>query len=172
MALQESKLLILFLLLSIKIDTTYENATSTVSSSSPWLKKVENRWPRPSGCWNRPWMCSRGEFPPRNLCCRNRCVDVTSDRNNCGFCGVRCLFNMQCCARLCTNTNIDPFNCGSCGHVCPFPNLCVFGLCGYAQLPLPPPSPSCPPTSKQPPPRRPPHLLHQPPSQGHGPHEL
>ncbi|XP_054818013.1 stigma-specific STIG1-like protein 4 [Prosopis cineraria] len=158
MALQESKLLMLFLLiLSIKIDATYEHATSgTVSSSSSsWLKKVAHR-PRHIGCSKRPLMCSRGEFPPRRLCCRNRCVDVKSDRNNCGFCGVRCVFNMQCCAGLCTDTNIDPFNCGSCGNVCSLGNLCVFGLCGYAQQPPPPLPPSCPPTPPSPPPPCPP----------------
>ncbi|XP_054790050.1 stigma-specific STIG1-like protein 4 [Prosopis cineraria] len=135
MALQESKLLMMFLLiLSIKIDATYEHAKSgTVSSSSSsWLKKVAYR-PRHIGCWKRPLMCSRG---------------VPSEE---------AVLQKSLCRCLCTDTNIDPFNCGSCGNVCSLGNLCVFGLCGYAQQPPPPPlPPSCPPTPPSPPPPCPP----------------
>ncbi|KAL2492291.1 Stigma-specific STIG1-like protein 4 [Abeliophyllum distichum] len=113
-----------------------QNVTSN-STYSPWLRQVKN--PRAIGCWTRPWICNQGEFPLRikRLCCRNRCVDVTSDVNNCGLCGIRCPFNWQCCRGLCININVNPFHCGSCEHRCRFPSFCIFGMCGYAQ-PLPP----------------------------------
>ena len=114
---------------------------TTGSSSSLWLKKIVNHNsggdPRDPGCWNRPWVCDQGEFPPRRRCCRNRCIDVSSDVNNCGFCGLRCLFNWQCCRGQCTNTNISPLNCGRCENRCPYGVLCFYGMCGYAQ-PFPP----------------------------------
>lgn len=92
-------------------------------------------------CSTRPSICGRGEFPPRSVCCQNRCVDVTSDINNCGFCGIRCRFNFQCCNRLCINTNISPFNCGGCGRECSIGRLCLFGMCAFERAvpPLLPP---------------------------------
>nr|AMK48034.1 putative stigma-specific stig1-like protein 1 [Lupinus angustifolius] len=94
----------------------------------------------PVKCRNRPFACSKGEFPPRFMCCKNHCVDVTSNTSNCGLCGIRCRFNFKCCNYLCVNTNINPLNCGRCGRVCPFGRLCLFGLCAFQEpSPLPPP---------------------------------
>ncbi|KAF8409607.1 hypothetical protein HHK36_005685 [Tetracentron sinense] len=110
----------------------------TGSPSSPWLKRARN--PRVIGCWNRPWICNEGlGFPPmiKRLCCKNRCVDVSSDVNNCGLCGIRCPFPWQCCNGFCIDTNINPFHCGNCLNRCPLGSLCFYGMCGYAQ-PLPP----------------------------------
>lgn len=135
-----------------------QNATIGGSASlSPWLKKVMNH-PRAPGCWRRPWICYQGERPRRRRCCRNRCVDVSSDVNNCGLCGIKCPFMWQCCRGLCIDTNISPFNCGRCGHRCRSRSLCYYGMCGYAQ-PLPPwPFPPKPPKPPHPPkPPKPPH---------------
>lgn len=139
------------------------NATSSTappsskSTSSRWLKKVSINQ-RPTGCWNKPWICNQGEFPPKikKLCCLNRCIDVTSDVNNCGLCGIRCPFTWQCCRGICIDTNINPFHCGKCDHRCPFFSLCIYGMCGYAQ-PLPPfPFPPKPPKPFPPKPPIPP----------------
>lgn len=112
-----------------------ENAANS-STYAPWLTRFKN--PRFIGCWRRPWICNQEDFPRiRRRCCRNRCVDVTSDVNNCGLCGIRCPFTWQCCRGICINTNINPFHCGRCDHRCPFPSFCFYGMCGYAQ-PLPP----------------------------------
>ncbi|RHN46738.1 putative stigma-specific protein Stig1 [Medicago truncatula] len=88
-------------------------------------------------CALRPWICSAGENPPRSVCCRNRCVDVTSDADNCGFCGIRCPFigNWQCCNRFCANINFSPFNCGACGIRC---LGCLFGRCPSTNPAQPP----------------------------------
>lgn len=123
-------------------------------NGSAWLKKAaKEMYPRPrasTGCWNRPWICDQVESSSsslslsngerqreRRMCCRNRCVEVSSDENNCGVCGVRCLFGWQCCTGLCMHTNTNPFHCGNCFQRCHSGSLCSYGLCGYA-LPLPP----------------------------------
>ena len=152
--------LLLLLVVIVGADPTpkvvQKNGTKR-SLSSPWLRRVIN--PRAAGCWNRPWICNEGQFPPRikKLCCRNQCVDVTSDVYNCGLCGIRCPFTWQCCRGICINTNINPFHCGKCEHKCPFGSFCVYGMCGYAQ-PLPPfPFPPKPPKPPFPPKPFPPH---------------
>ncbi|CAN1339938.1 Stigma-specific STIG1-like protein 4 [Linum perenne] len=107
--------------------------------SSPWLKKVGNhRQPREPGCARAPWICRDQSMNhrgppgrPRMRCCRNQCVDVSSDINNCGLCGIRCPFSWLCCRGLCVNTNISPFNCGRCFNRCPWGVQCAFGMCGY-----------------------------------------
>lgn len=111
--------------------------TTASSTSSPWLTRLNNRRP-PPGCWRQPWICNQGQVPGiRRLCCRNRCIDVSSDVNNCGLCGIRCRFTRQCCSGQCVNTNRNPFHCGRCDNRCRFPIRCMFGMCGYAQ-PFPP----------------------------------
>jgi hypothetical protein len=123
----------MLLLININGDSTPnvlpQNVTNVSSSYSPWLRKAMEK--RPYGCRGRPWVCSNGEFPPRSMCCRNRCVNVTSDRNNCGFCSIRCPFNWQCCRGLCRDITWSIFNCGRCKHRCPFGEFCFFGMCGY-----------------------------------------
>ncbi|KAH7544431.1 hypothetical protein JRO89_XS15G0165900 [Xanthoceras sorbifolium] len=138
------------------------NATSVVGS--PWLKKVA-KWsrPRPVGCRGRPWICRQSELPgTRMQCCRDQCVDVSSDPENCGLCGVHCPFTRQCCRGFCSNTSRSPINCGRCGNRCPCGIRCRYGMCGYAggSLPCPPqprpqprrPRPPSPPYGDQPPP--------------------
>ncbi|XP_058073241.1 stigma-specific STIG1-like protein 1 [Magnolia sinica] len=135
-------------------------------SSSAWLKKVSD--PRAvTGCWKQPWICNRGEkggvnqFPPapfvKRMCCKNRCVEVSSDINNCGLCGIRCPFTWQCCNGLCIDTNINPFHCGQCWKRCQLGSLCFYGMCGYAQ-PLPPFPFPFPPKLPKPPKPYPPHF--------------
>ncbi|KAJ0046785.1 hypothetical protein Pint_04045 [Pistacia integerrima] len=131
-----------------------QSTTNGSLASSPWLNKVTNggrgRDPRPPGCWNRPWICRQGEPPgSRMRCCRNRCVDVSSDVNHCGLCGTRCPFTWQCCRGFCSNTNVSRFNCGKCGNRCARGVRCYYGMCGYAQ-PWPKPRPR-PPWPRPPP---------------------
>ncbi|KAK7305150.1 hypothetical protein VNO77_43050 [Canavalia gladiata] len=115
---------------NLEPNTLHQNVSSV---SSPWLKK--NMIHRDSGCRGRAWVCNQGGFRSRIRCCRNRCVNVTSDNNNCGLCRIRCPFNWRCCGGLCRNINLSIFNCGRCGHRCPFGVLCLFGMCGYSDGP-------------------------------------
>ncbi len=88
--------------------------------------------------------------------CWGRCVDVTSDKANCGACGFDCYIparnavgecNYGTCTMKCNegradcnnsrsdgcevDTNSDPQNCGACGHVCDAVagQACVAGQC-------------------------------------------
>ncbi|CAK8567226.1 unnamed protein product [Lathyrus sativus] len=104
------------------------------------VEKVSGNDISPPDCSTRPWICSTAPFPPKSVCCGNRCVDIAKDRNNCGLCGVNCPFNWQCCNRLCVNINVSPFNCGGCGRICPIGSLCRFGICVTSFVnPAPPP---------------------------------
>lgn len=141
MLLAKVKIVISVLVLSLTLvlmaegdDISLQKINGTLSTS-PFLKKtMEMSERRDMECRNRPWICRRRrEFPRRWRCCGNRCVDVSSDVNNCGFCGDRCPFGWQCCRGGCVNTNFSLFNCGRCGHRCPFGLPCLYGMCGYAQ---------------------------------------
>ncbi|KAJ6893944.1 hypothetical protein NC652_027887 [Populus alba x Populus x berolinensis] len=154
---------IAILLVSIISKLTKENSilegvqnnltTASSTSISPWLKNAMNHDPRPwpPGCWSMPWTCREGLNPPpaRMRCCRNHCVDVSSDVNNCGFCGIRCPFTWQCSRGFSVDTNRSPFNCGRCGKRCPWRVRCVYGMCGYAG-PFPPRKLPDPPTPHPP----------------------
>ncbi|CAI0436334.1 unnamed protein product [Linum tenue] len=104
-----------------------------------YYNKVRNhhQQPRDPGCSRAPWICrdqgvNHHDPPgPRMQCCRNQCVDVSSDANNCGWCGISCPFTWQCCGGLCVDSNVSPFNCGKCFNRCPWGVQCSFGMCGY-----------------------------------------
>ncbi|KAI3688514.1 hypothetical protein L2E82_46138 [Cichorium intybus] len=131
------------------------NRTRLITSVVPWVRRVSNQV---TGCRDRPWVCNRGEEPSpvRRRCCGNRCVEVTSDVNNCGVCGIRCPFTWQCCRGVCVDTNINPFNCGRCFNRCPFFTFCTYGMCGYAGPKPPFPFPPKPPIPFPPKPPKPP----------------
>jgi hypothetical protein len=72
------------------------------------------------------------------------CTDLSSDRNNCGFCGHPCpeaCVQGECDATctggavacppgICVDTASDPFNCGVCNRTCNAGEVCVNGVCG------------------------------------------
>jgi phospholipase C len=76
--------------------------------------------------------------------CGGNCVDLQSDANNCGACGVRCGAG-QCaggacacpgalvtCGGACVDTQSDTANCGGCGNACPNGSGCLAGRCAGA----------------------------------------
>lgn len=76
------------------------------------------------------------------------CVNVQTDDQNCGGCGVACGSGQQCvngacacgasetlCGNVCANTQNDPANCGMCGTVCPQGTACSSGFCKKIVLP-------------------------------------
>jgi hypothetical protein len=78
--------------------------------------------------------------------CGDACVDLQSDRLNCGACGAmcpgisvciagRCRTGTMCppgqfmCASSCVDLQTDAMNCGACGNICSRDTACVSGSC-------------------------------------------
>jgi hypothetical protein len=107
--------------------------------------------------------CNSG--PGNALCtigftgCGPHCVDLGTDRNNCGTCGSVCDTDagLTCtngqCVLICTSTQVscqtasssscvdptsDPVNCGGCGNVCARGTVCDDGGCVVNCPPLSP----------------------------------
>ncbi|GLJ31044.1 hypothetical protein SUGI_0621240 [Cryptomeria japonica] len=68
----------------------------------------------------------------KSKCCKDRCVNVLTDRYHCGSCDKSCPFGYGCCKGKCVNVAYDKKNCGSCGVVCSKKGKCVYGMCSYA----------------------------------------
>ncbi len=76
------------------------------------------------------------------VCCNQKCVDVQTDSNNCGACGVVCPSRAECsegqcqcdndltlCDGTCVDTQTDNTHCGDCQTACDICETCVDGLC-------------------------------------------
>jgi hypothetical protein len=107
---------------------------------------------------------SRGvqcEGSPAKVCCGTSCLDVESDPDNCGGCGIACDPDQYCsqgvclsgvtctlaaqgepcvvspgkagacCSGACVDVNRDTSNCSGCGYSCPSPTRCSGGLCYF-----------------------------------------
>lgn len=82
--------------------------------------------------------------------CGTQCVDLTSDKNNCGSCGHVCpndavsCINGTCvcpsgmgyCGGTCVSLNTDS-NCGTCGNVCPGDSFGHAKMCSSGQCVCP-----------------------------------
>jgi hypothetical protein len=78
-----------------------------------------------------------GKNCPNGLsCCDQRCVDLKTDKQNCGTCGLSCNgAGATCCSGSCANLTSDVKNCGACGHACSTTNAnasCTSGMCAWA----------------------------------------
>ncbi|XP_042519702.1 stigma-specific STIG1-like protein 1 [Macadamia integrifolia] len=91
-------------------------------SSSPRQRMTCNRYPR---------IC-RAKGSPGPDCCKKKCVNVSTDRLNCGICGKKCKYNEICCRGKCVNPSFDKKNCGRCNNRCEKGRSCVLGICNYA----------------------------------------
>ncbi|GLU18146.1 hypothetical protein SLE2022_344610 [Rubroshorea leprosula] len=84
-----------------------------------------------STCDQFPTVCrSKGSSGPD--CCNKQCVDVMTDRDNCGKCGKKCGYSEMCCDGGCVKPSVDEKHCGRCNHRCNKGSSCVYGLCSYA----------------------------------------
>lgn len=93
-----------------------------------------------SGCLDSTVVCSA------NLkACGTTCADTTSDKANCGGCGIACAVGQVCqdsacvcqagtqaCGGVCAVTQSDPLNCGGCGQACADGQVCEAGACKTA----------------------------------------
>jgi hypothetical protein len=79
---------------------------------------------------------------PRKTLCDDECVDLQSQRENCGQCGNACAMGQECksgtcrckddqslCGLGCIPILSDVANCGGCGNVCLPPMKCNNGKC-------------------------------------------
>ncbi|OWM83386.1 hypothetical protein CDL15_Pgr012867 [Punica granatum] len=64
-------------------------------------------------CNKYPRIC-RKKGSPGPDCCKKKCVNVKTDRLNCGKCGRKCKYNKICCKGKCVNPMTDRKNCGAC----------------------------------------------------------
>ncbi|MBI3185555.1 MAG: hypothetical protein HYZ28_25735 [Myxococcales bacterium] len=82
-------------------------------------------------------VCGQGQ-----TACGKECFDLSSDKANCGACGVACGGGQVCqdsacrcsagatlCSGSCVTTSTDPANCGACGTACLTDQLCQSGSC-------------------------------------------
>jgi hypothetical protein len=86
-----------------------------------------------------------GPCAPGQTLCLQRCVDVSTDSNNCGACGAACAARQACalgvcgcasgsvsCGGVCVGALFDSVNCGACGSACDAGSVCSGGVCGAA----------------------------------------
>ncbi|XVF87774.1 hypothetical protein PTKIN_Ptkin18bG0147800 [Pterospermum kingtungense] len=89
--------------------------------------------PRPAKmtCDRYPTVC-RTKGRPGPDCCNKQCVNLMTDKQNCGTCGKRCSYSQLCCKGRCANPSADDYHCGRCNNPCEKGSSCVYGLCSYA----------------------------------------
>nr|GMD08950.1 stigma-specific STIG1-like protein 1 [Ipomoea batatas] len=92
-------------------------------------KKAEKT--RNQTCNKNPRIC-RAKGSPGPDCCKKKCVNVMSDRQNCGVCGKKCRYDETCCRGKCVSVLFDKNNCGGCRKKCKKGTTCVYGMCSYA----------------------------------------
>lgn len=91
-----------------------------------------------TGCPDEGVVCSEG----LTACGNRTCEDLTSDRRNCGACGVACQVGQICqnsacicapgatdCNGACVVTQSDPRHCGGCAVACAQGEVCESGMC-------------------------------------------
>lgn len=146
-------------------DTSTGNGCETFLVTNENCGACGNACPDGHACRLDEHMVPRCMCPPdKTYCeswcdgdvCSGRCVDLTSDQDNCGACGVGCYVparnatstcNYGTCVMDCNegradcnnsqsdgcevNIDSDPRNCGACGHVCDAVagQACVAGRC-------------------------------------------
>ncbi|KAJ0830136.1 putative stigma-specific protein Stig1 [Helianthus annuus] len=80
---------------------------------------------------DNPRLC-RAKGSPGPDCCKKKCVNVKTDKQNCGLCGKKCKHQEICCNGKCVNLMTDKRNCGGCNNRCKRANSCMSGMCSYA----------------------------------------
>ncbi|KAG2268152.1 hypothetical protein Bca52824_062707 [Brassica carinata] len=91
-------------------------------------------WSRTSAamtCDKSPRVC-RLKGSLGRACCRKRCVDLRTNKLNCGRCGKSCQYSEICCNGYCVNPMFDKRHCGGCFKKCNKGRSCAYGMCSYA----------------------------------------
>ncbi|KAJ6775923.1 hypothetical protein OIU74_000167 [Salix koriyanagi] len=64
-------------------------------------------------------------------CCNNKCMDLSTDKDNCGACKKKCKYTENCCRGECVLISLDKRHCGKCNNRCLQGEFCVYGMCNY-----------------------------------------
>ncbi|KAG6573172.1 Protein GRIM REAPER, partial [Cucurbita argyrosperma subsp. sororia] len=144
-----SKLFLLIVLILISYSTThgsevetnnkenderFDHLPSTDSDNSPLrglLFNFQSLQKARLTCNMYPRVC-RAKGSPGPDCCKKKCVNVETDRNNCGMCGNKCKYSRICCNGRCVNPMFNKKHCGGCGNECSKGSSCAYGMCDYA----------------------------------------
>ncbi|XP_047335513.1 stigma-specific STIG1-like protein 3 [Impatiens glandulifera] len=100
-------------------------------------KKEKSRKHHPAGdnCKKNKHFClledDSGDFY-NSTCCKNKCVDLQYDDDNCGACNKRCDYTEACCRGQCVYLAFDKRHCGECNNRCTDGLFCIYGMCDYA----------------------------------------
>ncbi|KDP34394.1 hypothetical protein JCGZ_12788 [Jatropha curcas] len=99
----------------------------------PSMRGIANRFlgQRRITCDKYPRVC-HGNGSPGPDCCKKKCVNVMTDKVNCGKCGKKCKFPEICCKGACVNLMSNKNHCGGCNNKCKKGRVCAYGMCSYA----------------------------------------
>ncbi|KAL5548442.1 hypothetical protein UlMin_003673 [Ulmus minor] len=110
----------------------YDNDEALLSSMLNGRRHFQSQKKRKRLTCNKfPVICS-AKGSPGPHCCKKKCVNVLTDRHNCGLCGKKCKYNEICCKGKCVNPSFNRRHCGGCNVRCQVGGFCAFGLCNYA----------------------------------------
>ncbi|XP_062162835.1 stigma-specific STIG1-like protein 3 [Alnus glutinosa] len=108
---------------------TQEKEATSLRGTSRFLAQKDSRAVKT--CDKYPLVCdAKGSVVPH--CCQKKCVNVTTDRLNCGSCGKKCSYSKICCQGKCVSPMSNEKHCGSCGNNCKKGGFCAYGMCSYA----------------------------------------
>ncbi|XWS15548.1 hypothetical protein CRYUN_Cryun34aG0009600 [Craigia yunnanensis] len=102
--------------------TSLRGITSRFLAQKPRAVMTCNKYPR---------VC-RVAGSPGPDCCKKKCVNVKTDRLNCGMCGKKCKYSEMCCNGQCVNPMSHKKHCGGCNNKCNKGSKCLYGMCSYA----------------------------------------
>ncbi|KAH7837326.1 hypothetical protein Vadar_012593 [Vaccinium darrowii] len=114
----------------IDVDRGHRDAMVAVNlKSSLWWSPTEPGIPLITyTCNNYPEICTLKGGVEQH-CCNEACVDVKTDRLNCGECGHKCKPGVHCCQGDCVSLMKNRHNCGKCGNKCGDKEKCCYGKC-------------------------------------------
>ncbi|KAH7546758.1 stigma-specific STIG1-like protein 1 [Ziziphus jujuba] len=94
---------------------------------------AEKKNPRAADhCHKDHEICYEIDGGKNSTCCNNKCVDLSTDKHNCGACKKKCKFPETCCRGKCVYLSLDKRHCGECNHRCKPGEYCFYGMCSYA----------------------------------------
>ncbi|KAJ0018862.1 hypothetical protein Pint_09842 [Pistacia integerrima] len=115
--------------LAISVPQLHANTEAT---GRRFLLQAYSTPPRAAMTCNKYPIVCRGKGSPGPNCCNKQCVNVLTDKLNCGKCGKKCKYSEMCCQGACVNPSVNEKHCGKCNNKCKKGGSCVYGLCSYA----------------------------------------